>query len=140
MRGLPGSGKSTWAKKQDADVIVSADDWFMRSGEYKFNPAELPAAHDACLSRFLDAIQHGTRYVIVDNTNLKVWEIAPYYRLAQLFGYAVSIACMDTLLSTCLKRNTHKVPDVKMGQMYQILLSEVLPDHWMTFLVSGSVV
>ena len=40
MRGLPGSGKSTKAKKiaGDVGVIFSTDDFFMVDGQYKFDP------------------------------------------------------------------------------------------------------
>ena len=81
-RGIPGSGKSTWARAQaeagepahlgasDAGValrpeagvtIVSADDWFVRLQAdgtlgYRFDGREIAQAHDACLRRFVAAI------------------------------------------------------------------------------------
>ena len=40
MRGLPGSGKSTKARKIAGQfgVVYSTDDFFMVNGEYKFDP------------------------------------------------------------------------------------------------------
>lgn len=48
LRGVSGSGKSTEAMRlanNNKDVICSADDYFMKDGEYIFNPSLLAAAH-----------------------------------------------------------------------------------------------
>jgi adenylate kinase family enzyme len=47
MRGLPGSGKSTKAKKiaGEKGVIYSTDDYFMVNGEYKYNPKMILEYH-----------------------------------------------------------------------------------------------
>lgn len=54
MRGASGSGKSTKAKQLAADYlnlygaeawIFSTDEFFMRDGQYMFNPAALGHAH-----------------------------------------------------------------------------------------------
>ena len=52
MRGLPGSGKSTEAKSYiltHGAVVVSADDFFMVAGKYRYNPAKIGDAHVACM-------------------------------------------------------------------------------------------
>ena len=48
MRGLPGSGKSTKAKKiaGERGVIYSTDDFFMVNGEYKYNPKMIVEYHE----------------------------------------------------------------------------------------------
>ena len=48
--------------------------------------------------------------VVVDNTNIMAWEIAPYYRLAEVWGASVEVLCFDVPLGTCLERQIHDVP------------------------------
>jgi len=114
MRGMPGSGKTTWVKANRPDdyTIVSADLYFTdpQTGEYKFNRNYLKDAHDDCLRRFMQAIAERRPCVIVDNTNCNSWEIAVYSRIAQVSGYSVQIVQLDCDRDTALKRNVHNVP------------------------------
>jgi adenylate kinase family enzyme len=49
MRGIPGSGKSTTAKKLAGETgkIHSTDNYFMVDGEYKFDPSKIREYHEA---------------------------------------------------------------------------------------------
>lgn len=86
LSGISGSGKSTYARRHRG-VIVSADDYFVRDGAYRFNPARLSSAHATCFARYLGALDDGHPLVIVDNTNTTAVEIAPYVLAAQAKGY-----------------------------------------------------
>lgn len=136
LRGLPGSGKSYWATNKEKTLpvhsvaVASADHFFQTVIGWEFNPLKLKEAHDSSLLKYLDFLKMSRDYIIVDNTNLSVWEIAPYYRLAEAFGYDVSIVEFKTPLEVCLARQTHGVPDTKMGMMYQKFLDERLPSFW----------
>lgn len=68
--------------------------------------------------------------VIVDNTNFSTWEIASYYRIAQLYNWPVKIVQIHCDFETACKRNTHQVPHDKIWLMQQTLLTERLPSHW----------
>lgn len=131
MRGMPGSGKTTYAKKNyPGAVYCSADDYHTGTdGIYRFVPANTPRAHQACLRKFLDAVRDGCELVVVDNTNTQAWEIATYYRLAELFDYEVEIVHARCPLEVCLQRQTHNVPILTMFRMWQAL-SVSLPPHW----------
>lgn len=74
--GVSGSGKSTIAKEIGSGYVVSADDFFMASGEYKFDPTMLPAAHGQCLRDFVGCLQYGCDTIVVDNTNTTMMEVA----------------------------------------------------------------
>lgn len=138
MRGLPGSGKSWYAKniadayRQEGEkvLIVSADDFFQKqmtsqTGEgytiYEFNPFKLPEAHQDCFRRFLEALQKGVNIVIVDNTNIHRWEYASYSEATALAGYELSIIeyRAETIddVKVCIRRNTHKVPAEYIAKM-----------------------
>ena len=47
VRGLPGSGKTTFAK-QLSDIVFEADMYFESNGEYKFDPSKIRDAHEWC--------------------------------------------------------------------------------------------
>jgi predicted kinase len=65
IRGLPGSGKSTLAKTKYPDgVHLEADMYFSRNGEYKFNPPELPKAHQWCQEETKKALDAGLKVVL----------------------------------------------------------------------------
>lgn len=72
MRGYPGSGKSHKAKeisKEFDATICSADDYWMKDGQYKFNANKLEDAHNECYHKFLQSVKNH-KNVIIDNTNL----------------------------------------------------------------------
>jgi predicted kinase len=96
LRGLPGSGKSTLAN-QIGDTHFEADMYFINeNGEYIFNGADIKKAHQWCQSRVeLAMIQNHITYgldssdIIVSNTFTQEWEMEPYYKLAESYGYRV---------------------------------------------------
>jgi predicted ABC-type ATPase len=122
MCGLPGSGKSTMVKKyieahpRMQISVVSADHYFMRTGTWKFNPAELGEAHGLCFChtiRLLTA-EDEIDEVIVDNTMMTNIERAPYVLAAQAFGWQVRMVDLFTHrgdeIATYAARNVHGVP------------------------------
>jgi len=83
----------------------------MFDGEYLFNPAKLREAHQACLVSFLDLTQYGEELVVVDNTNLSLWEMAPYVQVGAVRGYAVEVIRVNAPEKLCASRNIHKVSE-----------------------------
>lgn len=134
MRGLPGSGKSTYAKGYFGpnSFYFSTDSFFEENGVYNFNPTKLGENHNKCLLAFSDVAynyRHSeTTNLIVDNTNIRVFEIAPYYRLAEAFGYQVDILWCVAPINLCVIRNIHGVPEQKIREMANSF--EALPPWW----------
>ena len=96
LRGIPGSGKSTLAN-QFGDVHFEADMYFINeNGEYIFNGADIKKAHQWCQSQVeLAMIQNhitdglDSSDLVVSNTFTQEWEMEPYYKLAESYGYRV---------------------------------------------------
>lgn len=139
MRGLPGSGKSTMAKSLAGTTgcVVSADDFFMVNGEYRFDVTKLGEAHGQCMRRAIEHVQSGVEApLVVDNTNISNVEIAPYVLLAQAYGWFPQILTLHSenayVVATCAKRNTHGVPIERVMAMFERLLRELpqTPPWW----------
>ncbi len=145
-RGASGSGKSTHAKSLiasnwgDGDTtpqIISADDFFMRRGVYNFDPSLLSEAHGSCIRKAVAGIMRRADLVI-DNTNCRVSEIAPYYALGDAYDYEVEIVChmpnpitYDGLTAKRLAdRSRHGVPSSTIENMLHTINSEQLPPWW----------
>ena len=124
MRGLPGSGKSTKARKLSTligAVIVSADDWYtLPDGTYAYNPKQIQFAHAACQFAARAALR--SRFpVIVDNTNIQKRHVKPYLDLAREFDVPLTYQQSGTPwafdVDECFRRNTHGVPRERIQQM-----------------------
>jgi predicted kinase len=131
LRGLPGSGKTTYAEKffQGAEV-VSADHFFMVVGEYKYDPAKIGDAHANCFRRFVRLMIQGFQDVVVDNTNISAWEISPYILAANAYNYQPTILEFECDEETALKRNIHGVTEDTIRGMAMRMEAERLPPFW----------
>ena len=112
IRGLPGSGKSTWARTQLHVKPFEADDFFMRDGVYRYVADMVPRAHEFCVRRCETAMKNGQEVIAVANTFIRKWEYNKYLDLAAKYGYDVVIhVCKGNYM------NIHNVPDEAIAKM-----------------------
>ena len=113
LRGLPGSGKSSLAKSFGG-MHIEADMFFMKDGEYKFDPTMLKHAHNWCQ----DVVEHwmndDIQRIIISNTFTQEWEMDFYYKLAETYGYIVHSVIVENRHGGV---NEHGVPAEKLEQM-----------------------
>ncbi len=133
LRGVSGSGKSTWTKENCPNaVICSADHFFVQEdGTYKFNPTQLGLAHRTCLRKFLlhcTDSNFSNDTLVVDNTNLSLAEVAPYVQVALAMGHEVQVIHLVCKLWEAANRNTHGVPFSTIENMLRRF--ESLPAYW----------
>ena len=109
VRGVPGSGKSTFAKSLGIDDHFEADMWFGDNGG--FDHTKLKDAHEWCQSMTQSALCCG-RDVVVSNTFIKRWELQPYIDCALRYGYVVfEVTCFGN------HKSIHNVPDEVVQRM-----------------------
>jgi predicted kinase len=125
VRGIPGSGKSTFAKTLvTKDYCHKEADMFFidRDGNYNFNPSQIKDAHKWCQEEmnFLMRLEHSP--VVVSNTFTQEWEMDPYFEMAKEYGYKIFTIVVENRHGGV---NDHNVPDevlTKMRDRFEIKL------------------
>ncbi len=137
LRGLPGSGKSTFARTFDNSHVVSADSYHTIDGVYKFDHKRVAFAHNECLKEYVEIVHRKNPmpfetydYLIVDNTNTSLIELAPYVRIAEAFGVEYEIKYFWCHPDVSMRRNLHQVPPNTILKMHDNLMREIVPPHW----------
>ena len=119
LRGLPGAGKSTLAKKL-GEVYYEADMYFTNeNGQYIFNGADIKKAHQWCQNQVESAmiLNHTTgvnENIVVSNTFTQEWEMEAYYKLAETYDYRVFSLIVENRHGG---ENLHNVPEDKIEAM-----------------------
>lgn len=96
IRGCPGSGKTTLAKKlvENSDSKTKhfeADQYFTdASGNYKWDGMKIGEAHERCQSKTKLALYEG-HDTVVSNTFTRLKEMKPYFDMAHELGVQVQV-------------------------------------------------
>uniref|UniRef100_A0A8C5QY34 NEDD4-binding protein 2-like 1 n=1 Tax=Leptobrachium leishanense TaxID=445787 RepID=A0A8C5QY34_9ANUR len=134
LRGLPGSGKTSLARKLKRDfpsaLVFSTDDYFiMEDGTYLYDHNLLPEAHKWNQKRARKAMSRGKTPIIIDNTNIQAWEMKPYAVMAVENSYQVLFKEPETSwkfnVRELTRRNSHGVPKEKIRRMKDIYEHDV---------------
>ncbi|KAJ6643375.1 NEDD4-binding protein 2-like 2, partial [Pseudolycoriella hygida] len=108
MRGPSGCGKSYLARQivdsttrdKYCHHIFSSDDFFYdKRGNYNFSANRLDEVHESNRKRVEQHACYGWSPIIVDNTNIKIWEMRNYFEIAVRFGYLIKIVEPETAWS-----------------------------------------
>lgn len=148
MRGIQGSGKSTYAKKlcqESADrgeksMICSADDYFVSNEDYKFDITKLGAAHSWCMRLFIEYLQRAEHdLIIVDNTNIAIEDLSPYVAVGQALGYDVEIIQVNTPPEIAAGRNVHGVGENHVHALHKRMQHVKLPNRFKVIHINSKV-
>merc|ERR1719499_331586 len=100
LRGLPGSGKTTLAKKlsqRSKNAQICTEDRYHWSGkedgvgEYKFQPQLVFLAREWCTKEIREAIQENVNLIILDNHNARISMYEDHIQYAVEHGYRFRI-------------------------------------------------
>jgi tRNA uridine 5-carbamoylmethylation protein Kti12 len=124
LRGLPGSGKSTFAKllleltnpcgHSDADHLINyeADQYFIdKEGNYEFDGMKIGQAHEWCQEATERALNAGLS-VVVSNTFTRIRELQPYLAMASHYKVQVTVLHVEGTHGSI-----HGIPPATMGRM-----------------------
>ena len=106
IRGLPGSGKSTMARKIAIDTWALHVEADMRVDySQPYTPEAAKRAHAICQSQAHKALYCG-RDVVASNTFTQRWEMQPYLDMARQY-----VAQVEIITATGDYGSIHNVPD-----------------------------
>jgi predicted kinase len=130
MRGVPGSGKTTYVEKHfPCAVVCSSDHYFTdENGNYKFNIDETKISHQQARDKFHVALQKNEPLIVVDNTNIRWSEMEYYVETAEEHGYAIRFVRLDVPVTVACGRNVHNVPREIIDRFARNM--EKLPDKY----------
>lgn len=114
VRGIPGSGKSTFAKTL-SDNHYEADMYFLdQESNYVFDGTKIKNAHAWCLDKVKTDMAVDREKIVVSNTFTQEWEMEPYFELAKQYRYKVFTIVVENRHGGT---NVHNVPEDKIEQM-----------------------
>jgi len=124
IRGLPGSGKSTFGQSITLSGEVPpchSADFFMTdpNGVYHFDPSKLKMAHEFCQEAVRSALFYGES-VAVANTFTQRWEMEPYLLMAaEHEARVIVVDCFDAGMTDAelAAKNIHGVSEQGIAAM-----------------------
>lgn len=112
IRGLPGSGKSTYAKTHyNGTLHLEADMFFMKGNAYRYNGDHIKQAHSWCFNAFVNAVK-SEMDVVVCNTFTTLSELNRYIEFCNKTYTPYKIITV-----TGNHTNIHGVPNEVMDKM-----------------------
>ena len=124
VTGLPGSGKSTFAKRAYPTYEhLETDQLFYRNGVYQFKPEMLPNYHSLIQIETKKLLEEG-KNVVVANTFSRKWEMNAYTNMpfSHLTVYYIEPPFYDDWETTYMElasRNVHGVPLEVIKRMHE---------------------
>ena len=110
-KGLPASGKSTWAKawaaEQPGRVRINCNDLRAMMGGERFQNERESIVLAASLNILKNALRLG-RDVVCDNTNLNQQTLKHYTDICQQAGAAVKYRTFYTSPEECIRRDSQR--------------------------------
>jgi predicted kinase len=131
LRGIPGSGKSTFANYMFSNNIFEADQYFYdeKGLNYNFDASKLHLAHKWCQLRVEHAMEdnlesNGMYFseIVVSNTSTTEKELEPYLELAKKYDYQVVSLIVENRHSGVSKHNVPAETIEKMKNRFSIKL------------------
>ena len=114
VRGIPGSGKTSFASFLGR-AICCADDFFTtRDGKYVWKAERVGTAHEWCQRKCRRFMKKQIETVIVANTSTTEREMQPYMDLARQFSYKVFSVIVENRHGNV---SVHGVPEATLDKM-----------------------
>jgi predicted kinase len=131
IRGVPGCGKSTFAKligNGSGSAYIEADMYFIKDGKYNFDITKLEDAHRWCRNKVEYYMTKGSHVneqlqtIVVSNTSTTQNELKPYFELAEKYGYQVHVLVKENYHGG---KDIHNVPEENLVKMEKRLRDSI---------------
>ena len=122
MRGVPGSGKSTTAKRLagHSGIIHAVDDYHKTRGEFLWDDDRKDEYYNLNFSAFVESLDAGVQTVVCDCINVTRDEYEKYVNAAQERGYTTATVTMASISpASAASRNKHSVNVDQITEMYE---------------------
>jgi predicted kinase len=117
VRGLPGSGKSTFARfLANPEFICTADDYLMENGKYVWSSEKIGIAHKKCQAKCEEIMRLKFPRIVVANTSTSERELRPYQDLAKKYDYKVFSIIVEKRHD---EKNIHNMPEENIQKMLE---------------------
>lgn len=126
LKGLPASGKSTYAKELAKDpswVRVNKDDIRAMLYDSKFSKVREKIVEDMQILMAINALESGLN-VIVDNTHFSPRHEAKYRELAETYKAEFELKYFDTSVEECIKRDQARTNSVGKDVILRMFYSQ----------------
>lgn len=130
MRGIPGSGKTTYIEEHFPKAVVCSSDHYFTNGDgyYEFNIDEIGNAHQQSMDKCDRAMKKGKPLIVVDNTNIQWRYMEHYVEGAEEYGYDLRFIRLSVSVDEAYERNIHGVPRETVERFAMIF--EKLPEKY----------
>lgn len=123
LRGIPGCGKTSFAKVIGGEV-ASADDFLINNkGEYEWSFDRCKLAHSLCIELATKLMKDKTPKVIISNTNTKTKDVEFWTNLGKQYGYRVFSVIVENRHGG---KDSHDVPEETLTKMQDQLLKSIV--------------
>jgi predicted kinase len=131
IRGVPGCGKSTFAKligNGSGSAYIEADMYFEQDNKYIFDITKLGEAHKWCQNKIEYYMTKGSHLnepletIVISNTSTTQSELKPYFELAEKYGYQVHVLIKENYHGG---KDIHNVPEESLIKMEKRLRDSI---------------
>lgn len=125
MRGVPGSGKSTFVnmiKTLPGSVSIHAvDDLHTdRNGNFLWDEENAERLYTLNFANFVKSCESQVEFIVCDAINIEVDSFQKYVDIAEQYGYCVYVVCSNPPTpAESTKRNKHHTSSLQAREMYQ---------------------
>lgn len=117
LRGLPGSGKSTFAKllaNHKNSIVIENDEYMYEDGIYDWKPSKVKLAAKNTNEKLHKALNQNVELIVISNVNARNSDFYGYIELGKNKGYKVTTLIVENYFDG---KSIHGVNDETLDRM-----------------------
>lgn len=125
LRGLPGSGKSTFAHLLTTgrnSVIIENDQHMYEDGVYIWKPSKMKGAIKETNEKLYRALKEGVELIVIANVNVRLADFNRYMEMGKEHGYKITSLVCENRANTKSKHGVDEETLCSMEENFQLKL------------------